>query len=96
MPGSVEGTKAVSVNGVTLAYREQGVGEPVVLVMAGPTFGYGNIKRLLSLMRFAPLRTVGDMLDRTPTSSRASMIRCCRTWRTLQRYSMHSGLRQPI
>jgi pimeloyl-ACP methyl ester carboxylesterase len=32
MPGSFEGTKAVSVNGVTLAYREQGVGEPVVLV----------------------------------------------------------------
>jgi pimeloyl-ACP methyl ester carboxylesterase len=35
MPGSVEGTKAVSVNGVTLAYREQGVGEPVVLVHGG-------------------------------------------------------------
>jgi pimeloyl-ACP methyl ester carboxylesterase len=32
MPGSFEGTKAVSVNGVTLAYREQGLGEPVVLV----------------------------------------------------------------
>jgi non-heme chloroperoxidase len=32
MPGSFEGTKPVSVNGTTLAYREQGVGEPVVLV----------------------------------------------------------------
>ena len=32
MPGSFEGTKAFSVDGVTLAYREQGVGEPVVLV----------------------------------------------------------------
>jgi pimeloyl-ACP methyl ester carboxylesterase len=34
--------------------------------MARPIFGYGNIKRLQSLMRFAPLLTVGDMLDRTP------------------------------
>ena len=32
MPGAFEGTKTVSVNGVTLAYREQGAGEPVVLV----------------------------------------------------------------
>ena len=32
MPDAFEGTKTVSVNGVTLAYREQGAGEPVVLV----------------------------------------------------------------
>jgi pimeloyl-ACP methyl ester carboxylesterase len=32
MLGSFEGTKVVPVNGVTLAYRDQGAGEPVVLV----------------------------------------------------------------